>query len=137
VKVRHAPCFPSSAMNMKMRKALAERLGRAEVELQRAYATLDGSPAARARLAEAKAEYRQAEAAALHTLGAREALVLVEARGAGEGPQRAAVGLLAGNHVAEYGCQEARERRAPLRKGRALPASAARLLRSGAATARG
>ncbi|WP_434345607.1 hypothetical protein ACN6A1_26865 [Myxococcus virescens] len=44
-------------MSMKKRRALAERLGRAEVESQRAYAGLDGSPAARTRLAQAKLEY--------------------------------------------------------------------------------
>ncbi|WP_255424213.1 MULTISPECIES: hypothetical protein [Myxococcaceae] len=43
-------------MSMKKRRALAERLGRAEVELRRAYAGLDGSPAARTRLAQAKLE---------------------------------------------------------------------------------
>lgn len=69
-------------MSMKKRRALAERLGRVEVELQRAYACLDRSLKARTRMAQAKLEYGAAEAAALMALGAREALVLVEARGA-------------------------------------------------------
>lgn len=137
MKARHATCFPPSAMSMKKRRALAERLGRAEVELQRAYATLDGSPEARTRLAEAKAEYRLAEAAALQMLGAREALVLVEARGVGEGPLRARVGLLAESNVAAQGGQVAEEWRGTRRKRRARPVSAERFLRSGVATARG
>lgn len=137
VKARHATCSPPLAMSMKKRRALAERLGRAEVELQRAYACLDGSPEARTRLAEAKAEYRLAEAAALQLLGAREALVLVEARGAGEGPLRATGGLLAESHVAAHGGQVAEEWRGTRRKRRARPVAAERFLRSGAATARG
>lgn len=115
---------------MKTRRALAERLGRVEVELQRAYARLEGSPEARTRLA----EYRLAEAAALQMLGARDALVLVEARGAGAGPLRATVGLLAESHVAAHGGQVAEEWR---RKRRARPVAAERFLRSGVATARG
>ncbi|SDF27792.1 hypothetical protein SAMN04488504_12760 [Myxococcus virescens] len=135
MEARHATCFPPSAMSMKKRRALAERLGRAEVDLQRAHARLDGSPEARTRLAEAKAEYRLAEAAALQMLGAREALVPVEACGAGE--VRATVGLLAEGHVAAHGGQVAEKWRGTRRKRRARPVAAERFLRSGAATARG
>ncbi|MCP3167321.1 hypothetical protein [Myxococcus qinghaiensis] len=66
-------------MTMSEREALAEELRRVEVALQRAYATMDGSAESRTRMARAKAEYRTAEAAALHALGAEDALSLVEA----------------------------------------------------------
>lgn len=64
------------------RVALAERLGRAELEMQQAMHGLDGSPAARMRLALARTEYRNTEHAALAGLGARDALALVEAQAA-------------------------------------------------------
>lgn len=83
------------------------RLGRTEVELQRAYACLDGSPAAWTRLAQAKLGYGAPEAAALVELGAYEALVPVEAISSDEGPLHATVGLLAGCMV--DGLQKARE----------------------------
>ncbi|NBC41411.1 hypothetical protein [Corallococcus exiguus] len=66
-------------MTMSEREALAEELRRVEVALQRAYSTMDGSAESRTRMARAKAEYRTAEAAALHALGAEDALRLVEA----------------------------------------------------------
>ncbi|AKF85011.1 hypothetical protein MFUL124B02_08420 [Myxococcus fulvus 124B02] len=66
-------------MTMNERHALAVELGRVEVALQRAYAAMDGSVESRTRLARAKEEYRRAEAAALHALGAEDALKLVEA----------------------------------------------------------
>jgi hypothetical protein len=65
-------------MTMNERHALAVELGRVEVALQRAYAAMDGSVESRTRLARAKEEYRRAEAAALHALGAEDALELVE-----------------------------------------------------------
>ncbi|MFP2896561.1 hypothetical protein [Myxococcus sp. AB056] len=66
-------------MTMSEREALAEELRRVEVALQRAYATMDGSAESRTRLARAKEEYRRAEVAASHVLGAEDALRLVEA----------------------------------------------------------
>ncbi|CAM3462827.1 hypothetical protein G4177_06250 [Corallococcus sp. ZKHCc1 1396] len=51
------------------RVALAQRLGDAEQSLQRAMRRLDGSPAARMRLADAREEHRAAEAQALLALG--------------------------------------------------------------------
>jgi hypothetical protein len=60
-------------------EALAQRLGQAERELQHAQWISDGSEASRARLASARAEYRDAEHQALKMLGARAALDLVEA----------------------------------------------------------
>ncbi|WP_404364465.1 hypothetical protein ACIHQR_30235 [Corallococcus coralloides] len=65
-------------MTMIEREVLAEELRRGEVALPRAYATMDGSAESRTRLARAKAEYRRAETAALHVLGAEEVLKLVE-----------------------------------------------------------
>lgn len=50
------------------RVALAQRLGKAELELQRVMRTLDGSPEARTRLAKAREEHRAAEAQALAVL---------------------------------------------------------------------
>ncbi|RKH08724.1 hypothetical protein D7X74_31035 [Corallococcus sp. CA047B] len=57
--------------------ALAQRLGDAELSLQQAMRRMDGSPAARTRLAEAREEHRAAEAQALLALGA------------GQGPEEA------------------------------------------------
>ncbi|MBZ4373215.1 hypothetical protein [Corallococcus sp. AS-1-6] len=55
------------------RVALAQRLGEAELELQGAMRGLDGSPAARTRLAEARREYLAAEHEALEVLAGHEA----------------------------------------------------------------
>ncbi|RKH13782.1 hypothetical protein D7X74_21275 [Corallococcus sp. CA047B] len=56
-------------MTIQQRVALAQRLGEAELSLQRAMRGLDGSPAARMRLADAREEHRAAEAQALLALG--------------------------------------------------------------------
>jgi hypothetical protein len=77
-------------MDMTKRRALAKRLGRAEVELQRAYAGLDGSTESRTRLALAKEECRAAESAAMQALGVRDALTprwSPEGSGARHGPR--------------------------------------------------
>jgi len=65
-------------MDMEKRRALSERLGRAEMGLQLARAMRDGSPESRMLLAQAKQEYGDAEAAVLAELGAYAALALVE-----------------------------------------------------------
>ncbi|WP_140789005.1 hypothetical protein [Myxococcus xanthus] len=65
-------------MSMRKRRALSERLGRAEMGLQLARAMWDGSPESRMLLALAKREYGDAEAAVLAELGAHAALALVE-----------------------------------------------------------
>ncbi|NNB89921.1 hypothetical protein [Corallococcus exiguus] len=65
-------------MTIPEREALAQRLGKAETELQRAQRDADGSPRARMRLARARTEYREAEHLTLRVLGARQALDLVE-----------------------------------------------------------
>lgn len=54
------------------KQKLAERLARAERDLQRAQRELDGSPGARMRLLAARVEAKAAEAAA-HEVLAREA----------------------------------------------------------------
>jgi hypothetical protein len=54
---------------MTKRQALAERLRRVEVELQRAYVGLDGRAESRMPLARAKTEYRATESAAIDALG--------------------------------------------------------------------
>lgn len=69
--------FPER-MDTTTREALARRLGRAELELQRAQREADGSPAARTRLDAARNEYRAAEHRAQQVLGARVALEVVE-----------------------------------------------------------
>ncbi|WP_147448927.1 hypothetical protein [Corallococcus terminator] len=63
--------------------ALAQRLGQAELEMQKAMLALDGNPAARTRLAEARGEYRAAEQQALRVLGAHAALEVIEQLKAG------------------------------------------------------
>jgi hypothetical protein len=55
-------------MDTTRRVALAKRLERAEAELRRAQASLDGSPKARTRYTQARAEHQAAEAAALAVL---------------------------------------------------------------------
>ncbi|WP_408891616.1 hypothetical protein ACJ2CR_19325 [Myxococcus faecalis] len=65
-------------MDMEKRRALSERLGRAEMRLELARAMRDGSPESRMLLVQAKKEYGEAEAAVLGELGARAALALVE-----------------------------------------------------------
>ncbi|WP_223644428.1 hypothetical protein [Corallococcus sp. EGB] len=65
-------------MTIAEREALAQRLGEAEKELQRAQWESDGSPRARMRLARARMEYRAAEHLTMQVLGARQALDLVE-----------------------------------------------------------
>ncbi|RYZ38965.1 MAG: hypothetical protein EOO72_09480 [Myxococcaceae bacterium] len=61
-------------MTIPERVALAQRLGEAELALQWAMRGLDGSPAARMRLAVAREEHRAAEAQALLALGAGQGL---------------------------------------------------------------
>ena len=60
------------------RVALAQRLGRAEAELEWASTIMDGSLESRTCLQYAKDEYRATEAAVLKELGAAAALELVE-----------------------------------------------------------
>lgn len=72
-------------MDMEKRRALSERLGRAEMGLQLARAMRDDSPEYRMLLTLAKREYGDAEAAVLAELGAQDALALVEEREASEG----------------------------------------------------
>ncbi|WP_147444728.1 hypothetical protein [Corallococcus sp. CA053C] len=69
-------------MMIQERVALAQRLEEAELELQGAMRGLDGSPAARMRLADARTEYCAAETQALRVLGAHQALEMVEQLGA-------------------------------------------------------
>ncbi|RKH64101.1 hypothetical protein D7W81_19060 [Corallococcus aberystwythensis] len=68
-------------MTIPEREALAQRLGKAELELQRAQRESDGSAVARRRLANARVEYRNAEHHALEVLGALHALDRVEQLG--------------------------------------------------------
>ncbi|MCY1042678.1 hypothetical protein OV208_15240 [Corallococcus sp. bb12-1] len=65
-------------MTIPKREALAQRLGQAELGLQKAMRGLDGSPTARTRLAKARIEYRAAEQEALRVLGAHQALEVIE-----------------------------------------------------------
>lgn len=67
-------------MDTMKRVALAQRLEEAEVAVQQAYADMDGSPASWTVLESARRTYREAEAEAVVTLGAQEALALVESR---------------------------------------------------------
>ncbi|WP_147449114.1 hypothetical protein [Corallococcus terminator] len=66
-------------MTTTARQQLAARLGQAEAALQKAMREMDGSPAARTRLADSRSEYRAAEREALLVLGALEALAVVDA----------------------------------------------------------